>query len=419
MKNLLIQGGHGLAGTVRIQGAKNSVLLILAATLLAGDVCTLYNVPHLADVDTAVQILRSIGAEVQVGQNTLAVAPPVLLHAAVPPSLMSAMRSSVFFLAPLLAVAGSASVSAPGGCPLGARPIDIHLDGLSHMGAEVLQQGDTVRLTAPHGLRGTDYTLRFPSVGATETMLLAAVTARGISVIRNVATEPEIVDLAEFLSACGAQITGAGTRTLRIQGVRALHGAHHRVCADRIAAATVLCAVAGCGGRVTITDCRVPHLSGTLRVLMRAGCAVRQQSLHRLTLVSPGQLRAAGTWYSAVYPGLPTDVMPLLAAALLRAQGSVQLIDTVFGARFACAEGFAAMGAEVQLEKGTLTMRGVPALHSAAAQAVDLRGGAALVLAALQAQGESCITGTHHIARGYEDIAALFAPLGADIYWQD
>lgn len=417
MKILMIHGGRPLHGKVTVPGAKNSVLPLLAASLLSPSPSRFTNVPQLSDVDAAQQILRTLGAYTARDSDAFTVMPPRRVQNQIPPELMRSMRSSVFFLAPMLVRAGSAVIHTPGGCALGARPIDIHLEGLARMGAQVDIQPQKTTVRAPQGLRGSDFTLRFPSVGATETLLMAAVCAKGASVLRNAACEPEVTDLAQYLLRCGAQIFGVGTPTLRILGTRNLHGALYRVCADRIIAATLLCAVAGCGGSADITDFPMHACAAVHRVLCRAGCSLRLVGARTVRFTAPPRLHGGGRWLTAVYPGLPTDAVPLLAAAFLRAKGDTRLTDTVFSQRFACRDGFTALGAQTELQENALTVHGVRNLYGATVDAADLRGGAALTLAALQAQGVSAVCGVRHIRRGYPDIAAMLAALGADIRW--
>lgn len=418
MKALTICGTRGLFGSVRIPGAKNSVLPMLAASVLCHGTVTLTNVPCLSDVASSVRILQSIGCRIAQHSGCISVTSPETPGNAVSEELMRTMRSSLFYLAPMLARTGRARIGTPGGCRLGARPIDMHLSGLARMGARAEENADgSLTLSAPDGLSGADITLRFPSVGTTETLLMAASTARGESVLRGVATEPEVTDLARFLQSAGADITGIGTRTLRVRGSDCLMGTRYAVCPDRITAATVLCAVAGCGGEVLLTNIRSAHMAEVLRALRGAGCMISASGEDSAALASDGTLRAAGERETGVYPAFPTDAAPLLAAALLRAEGESRVTDTIFENRFACAEGFAALGARVSVRGRTLEVRGVPRLAGAALRAPDLRGGAALVIAALQAEGESRIAEAQHISRGYEDIASLFASLGADIAW--
>lgn len=416
METLTIRGGNSLSGSVRIPGAKNSVLPVMAASVLCGGTVTLTDVPRLSDVEASLRILQSVGCRAQwCGDGCVEIAPPDLPGSAVPESLMRAMRSSLFYLAPLLARTGRAQICMPGGCRLGARPIDMHLSGLARMGARVTEKaGGALEISAPDGLSGADITLRLPSVGATETLLMAAVAARGETVLRGAAAEPEVVDLARFLQSAGARITGAGTRVVRVRGGE-LSGTRHAICPDRITAATVLCAVAGCGGRVTLTNARGEHLAEVVRLLRRAGCAVSSGADGTVSLATHGRLRAVGGWDTGFYPAFPTDAAPLMAAALLRARGESSVTDTIFENRFACAAGFAQLGASVNVCGRTLHVHGMDRLDGASVCAPDLRGGAALVIAALQAHGQTCISGAEHIGRGYADIAALLAPLGAKI----
>ena len=416
MEILTISGGSGLFGEVRIPGAKNSVLPIMAASVLCRGTVTLTDVPHLSDVEASARILQSVGCKVLLENGRAVITPPEFPGSAVPEPLMRAMRSSLFYLAPLLARTGRADIYTPGGCRLGARPIDMHLSGLEKMGAHITEKdGGALEVTAPDGLAGADICLRFPSAGATETLLMAAAAARGETVLRGAAVEPEVTDLARFLQGAGAEITGVGTRVLHIRGRELLMGTQHAVCPDRITAATVLCAVAGCGGEVLLTNTCNAHLAEVLRILRRAGCMVSVSGDSSVALASSGALRAAGGWDTGVYPSFPTDAAPLMAAALLRAQGESRVTDTIFENRFACAEGFLRLGASVNVCGRTLHVHGMDLLNGADVEAPDLRGGAALVIAALQAQGSTRVMGAEHISRGYEDIAALLAPLGARI----
>lgn len=416
MNALTVCGTRGLFGSVRIPGAKNSVLPMLAASLLCHGAVTLTNVPALSDVDVSVRILQSIGCRVAHKNGSISVTPPEVPGSVISAELMRTMRASVFYLAPLLVRTGRAQVCMPGGCRLGARPIDLHLFGLARMGAQIEEQQDgALTLFAPDGLSGADITLRFPSVGATETLLMAASSARGETILRGAAAEPEVTDLARFLQSAGAAITGIGTRTLRVRGSDCLMGARYEVCPDRITAATVLCAAAGCGGEVLLTHMCSAHLTRVLQVLRDAGCMISASGEDSVALASDGALHAIENLQTGVYPEFPTDAAPLLAAALLRARGESLVTDTIFENRFACAEGFAALGAKAAVQGRALRVHGVKRLQGAALHAPDLRGGAALVIAAMQAEGESRITGAEHIGRGYEDIAALFAPLGAKI----
>lgn len=404
-------------GSVTIPGAKNSVLPLMAASILCCGTVKLTNVPRLSDVSAALEILLELGCKARlcVEESALVIDAQTLQGSAVPERLMRVMRSSLFFLAPLLARTGRAEISQPGGCRLGARPIDIHLDGLIALGAGVEQADGRIIVTAPNGLRGADYTLRFPSVGATETLLMAAVTARGRTVLRGVAREPEITDLIRFLQSAGAHIAGAETNVLYIDGNSMLTGTTHMVCSDRITTATVLCAVAGCGGEALLLNCNPQYVLGLLPLLQTLGCVFSTTGSTSMCVASGGVTKGIGTVFTDIYPALSTDAAPLLMAATLRASGQSRCTDTIFERRFACAESFCALGAHAVNDDNSLVVQGVKRLHGAVLHAQDLRGGAALVLAAMQAQGESVIDGVHYIARGYEDIVEMFASLGADI----
>ena len=412
--DIIIRGGRALCGTVRVPAAKNSILPLLAASLLCREPVTFEEVPALTDVENSLAILRGVGCHVAQTGGQVRVEPPEKPEPALPEEPARAMRSSVFYLAPLLHRAGSVTMPLPGGCRIGARPVDIHLDGLAAMGARVRLGRDGLTLEAPRGLHGVDWTLRLPSVGATETLLMAAVLADGVTILRGAACEPEIADLARFLGECGAFICGAGTPTLWVQGTKALNGAVYRPIPDRITASTVAAAVAGCGGRVELQNCQTGHLSPLLALLKWAGCRV-EAGEDRLVVERDGPLRGGGTVYTGGYPAFATDAAPVAAAAFLRAQGETCFCDRIFENRFSCGEAFAALGADVVREGCRLRIRGVESLHGCRLEARDLRGGAALVTAALCAEGESRIGGAAHIARGYENITQLYRGLGAQI----
>lgn len=411
---LWVEGGRPLMGEVTLPAAKNSVLPLLAAALLCDGPVTLRGVPCLADVEQSILLLGALGCAVGWQGRDLVVQPPSARPDGIlPEGPVRAMRSSVFYLAPVLHAAGRVSMPMPGGCDLGPRPIDIHLDGLVRMGATVCWQQSSLCLACPPaGLRGADITLRLPSVGATETLLMAAARAHGATVLRGAACEPEIVDLAGFLQRCGARITGAGTPVIWVQGALQLGGTVHTPIPDRIVAATAAAAVAGAGGRVLLRRCEEAQLGPVAQVLRNAGCEVGPQQ-GGLLVARCGPLRGVGRVYTGGYPAFATDAAPVVAAGLLTARGTSAFEDTIFENRFSCAEGFAAMGAKVQRRGRALEIAGPARLHGAQVAAPDLRGGAALVVAALAAQGQSRVTGLAHIRRGYEDIAALFCALGA------
>ncbi|MDD4850081.1 MAG: UDP-N-acetylglucosamine 1-carboxyvinyltransferase [Gemmiger sp.] len=414
MEKIEIRGKRGLKGSITPAAAKNSVLPILAATLLCEGPCTIRRPPRLADVDTSLALLAAVGAGAA-WQGLDIITRPAPVVGRVPPALAGAMRSSVFYLAPLLHRAGAVYLPLPGGCRLGPRPVDIHIDGLLAMGARAEVGRDAITLRRAGRLRGADFTLRLPSVGATETLLMAAAVAEGTTVLRGAACEPEVEDLAGFLQACGAQITGAGTPVVVVQGRAALTGCTYTPLPDRIAACTYAAAVAAAGGRVKITGCRPAHFATFAGFLQRIGCGVERGRTSLTVARDPTRpLRGGQQLFAAAYPGFATDAAPLAAALLLGAVGESTLYDGLFQNRFACARGFAAMGAKVQDEGRLLKIAGGAVLRGAAVTAPDLRGGAALMVAALGAEGVTEIADAGHIRRGYAHLAADFRALGAD-----
>ncbi len=416
MQTIYIQGGHTLAGHIRPAGAKNSVLPLLAASLLCGEPAVLNGVPELSDVDTSLALLRAVGAQVARCGGAVTVHPvaDTALTGQVPAALAGAMRSSVFYLAPLLCRTGCVRLPLPGGCRLGPRPVDIHLAGLAAMGAQVEVEASAVTLRRRQPLCGVDFTLRLPSVGATLTLMMAACAASGVTVLRGAACEPEIEDTANFLRAAGASITGSGTPVITVQGGRALGGAVFTPLPDRIAATTYAAAAASAGGRITIEGCRPALLGEFLPLLRAAGCEVQPSGEGVAVTRDPGRpLRGGHSICTGGWPAFATDAAPLAAAMLLTGDAPSEIYDAMFQNRFACAEGFAAMGAAVRAEGRRLRLEGRAPLHSAAVTAPDLRGGAALMVAALAAKGTTTLTDTGHIARGYPDLPGELARLGA------
>lgn len=412
--DFVITGGRRLFGTVQIPAAKNSVLPLLAAALLCSGTVRLKNVPRLADVEDGLALLRAAGcAAGWQGADILVCGMPrrwQLEHKAA-----GRMRASILFCAPLLARLGRAETVLPGGCRIGARPIDLHLEGLARMGVQYRQtERGELSLCAPHGLHGAGIHLRLASVGATETLLLAAASARGETVLTNAAKEPEIIDLASFLNHCGGCVQGAGTSTIRIRGRQILRGGSFCPVADRITASTLACACTAAGGRVELTGCAPALYAPVLETLERMGCTV-ERGAESAVLARFGELRCAGTVHTGVYPQLATDAAPLLAAVMLGAKGESCICDHVFEHRFGCAEGFRAMGARVRTPGQSICVEPGGRLHGACVEAADLRGGAALVIAALAAQGNSRVTHTEFIDRGYADLAQTLSALGAQI----
>lgn len=413
MSAFVVEGGNRLLGTVRVHGAKNSVLPILAAAILGRGESVIHNCPDLSDVTASIAILEYLGCKVAREGDTVTVDASAPARFDVPDDLMREMRSSVIFLGAILGRMGRAEMSFPGGCELGPRPIDLHLAAIRTLGAEIEEMGGLLRCTGLH-MTGGDITLSTPSVGATENAMLAAVCAEGTTTITNAAREPEITDLQEFLCAMGARIRGAGSSVVVVEGGRLLHGAEHRIMGDRIVAATYLSAVAAAGGDAEVVGADYRHLSTVTAVLSEAGCAVRSVG-SRIAIRSAGAVRGVRPVRTAPYPGFPTDAQPPLMAALCKGEGTTVFVENIFESRYRHVDELRRMGADVRVEGRVAVIYGVPALHGAAVRSFDLRGGAALVVAALGAEGQSTITGLIHVDRGYQDLDVSLRGLGATI----
>jgi len=411
MDAIRICGGNRLEGEIPLHGAKNSALPLLAATLLAADVSVIENCPKLTDVSASIAILQHLGCLVTRAGDGVVVDATHLRCGRVPDDLMRQMRSSIVFLGAILARLGEAVLIHPGGCELGPRPIDLHLSALRRLGVTVEEEYGRIRCTATR-LRGADITLPFPSVGATENILLAACTADGTTVLRHAAREPEIADLCTYLNACGARITGGDSGTLVIEGVPQLHGARHVVMADRIEAATYLACAAVTAGDVCLRRCPALPVSPVFSHLEQAGCTITPSG-DTLRITAPARLRGLGTIRTLPYPGFPTDAAaPLLAAACV-GDGTTVCIETIFENRYRYVDELTRMGARIRVDGRVAVVEGVPLLHGAAVACTDLRGGAALLVAALAAEGESTLTELHHLDRGYEDPVGCLQRVGA------
>lgn len=413
MEQLRITGGRPLRGEIQIQGSKNGVLPILAAALLARGTVELRRCPRLRDVETSIRILRALGCRAAWEGDSLIVDTASMAGWSVSEDLMREMRSSVVFLGAILARRGKALCSMPGGCELGPRPIDLHLRGLRVLGAEVTERGGELCCEGCK-LYGREIVLDTPSVGATENFMLAACGAEGVTVISNAAREPEIVDLQDFLNACGAEVRGAGGGTIAIQGQCRLHGCTYTVPPDRIVAATYLCCTACAGGSVFLRGAREDRLSAVTALLRRSGCRIAPDTAGIRCGVQ-GRLRAPGPVRTAPYPGFPTDAQALFMAALLKARGCTMFEENLFENRYRHVAELARMGAKIRVSGRVALVEGVEALHGAAVECTDLRGGAALCAAALAAEGETRIGALRHIDRGYEDIRRDLAALGAEV----
>lgn len=409
-----ICGGRPLRGELRVQGAKNSALPILAAALLAPGQSVIRNCPDLSDVTAALEILRLLGCRTVREGDAVLIDASQLTGCGIPDRLMREMRSSVIFLGALLARLGRAELSYPGGCELGPRPIDLHLAALRGLGAEITEEQGRLTCTQGQGLAGRELCLSIPSVGATENAMLAAVCAAGTTTITNAAREPEIVDLQGFLRAIGAKVHGAGSSVITVEGGVPLHGGSYAVMGDRIVAATYLAAAASAGGTVEVTGVDYRHLSTVSAVLREAGCDV-QSGAESIRLRRDGPLQGVRPVRTAPYPGFPTDAQAPLMAALTRGKGCTVFVENIFESRYRHVDELSRMGADIRVEGRVAVVYGVPRLHGAQVRATDLRGGAALAVAALGAEGRSELTGVHHIDRGYQSLEGDLRRLGAEI----
>ena len=411
-----IQGGRPLSGSLAIHGAKNSVLPILAACLLAPGQSVIHNCPDLSDVSATLDILRLLGCKADREGDTVVIDASALGRSDIPEHLMREMRSSVIFLGALLARLGTAELSYPGGCELGPRPIDLHLSALRTLGAEILEeQGALACRRGREGLSGREICLSIPSVGATENIMLAACGCPGVTTIVGAAQEPEIVDLQNFLRAMGAEIDGAGTPAIAIQGgTTSLHPAEYRVMGDRIAAATYLCGVAAAGGETELTGVSPDTLTAVLSCLEEAGCTIHTGQ-DRMALTSRAPLRGISPVRTAPYPGFPTDAQAVLMAALAGGEGATLFVENIFDSRYRHVDELRRMGADIQIAGRAAMVSGVGRLRGASLRSPDLRGGAALVVAALGAEGTSQVSELRHIKRGYQGLDKNLRALGAEI----
>ena len=414
MDKILVHGGRKLSGSVTISGSKNSALPILAATLLTRGECVIRHVPDLSDVHFMLQILAGLGAEVERASGTVIVrAEKISTHA--PYEIVRKMRASVCVLGPLLGRERQATVSLPGGCVIGDRPIDLHLKGFEALGAGITVEAGNVHISATN-LRGAHMNLRgkFGStVLGTDNVMMAATLAEGVTVIDNAATEPEVVDLADFLNAMGAKITGAGTRRIVIEGVKELHGAQHTVIPDRIEAGTFLVAGAICGGEVTLKRVVPEHLKAVTEALEKSGYRIQARK-DALTIHGNGA-PASMKLVTETYPGFPTDMQAQMCALLCKTKGISVITENIFPQRFMYVSELKRMGANIQLEGASAVIEGVDRLSGAPVMASDLRASAALVLAGMQADGVTEINRVYHIDRGYESIDEKLNALGANI----
>ncbi|AGT33706.1 UDP-N-acetylglucosamine 1-carboxyvinyltransferase [Geobacillus genomosp. 3] len=414
MEKIIVRGGNRLSGTVKVEGAKNAVLPVIAATLLATKgTSTIHDVPALSDVYTISEVLRYLGADVRIAGNAVMVDATGPLTVEAPFEYVRKMRASVLVMGPLLARNGRARVALPGGCAIGSRPIDQHLKGFEAMGASVKVGNGFIDAEVNGRLRGAKVYLDFPSVGATENIMMAAVLAEGMTVIENCAKEPEIVDLANFLNAMGAKVRGAGTGTIRIEGVDELVGTAHTVIPDRIEAGTFMVAAAITGGNVLVQGAVPEHLSSLIAKLEEMGVTVIEEE-NGVRVIGPETLKAADI-KTMPYPGFPTDMQSQMMALLLKAEGTSMITETVFENRFMHVEEFRRMNADIKIEGRSVIINGPCQLQGAEVAATDLRAAAALILAGLAADGYTRVTELRHLDRGYVRFHEKLAALGADI----
>lgn len=414
MDKLIVTGGNTISGEVTISGAKNAVLPIIIGALLAEDITVLHDVPNISDVRTIKEILETLGAQITFENHVMTIDCRSVDKFTAPYDYIQKMRASVQIMGPLLARFGQAKISMPGGCAIGTRPIDLHLKGLEALGARIqINHGDMDAVVPAGKLQGNRIYLDFPSVGATEHIMMAAVTANGVTVIENAAEEPEIVDLANFLNSMGANVRGAGTNVIKIEGVEALHGTTYTIIPDRIEAGSYMVAAAITGGDLLVKNVIVDHVKPLIAKLEECGVEIREEGNH---LRVKGNLPIRATDIKTMpHPGFPTDMQAQFMALMTVADGTSVVTETVFENRFMHADELRRMGANIKTDGRNAIVEGVKQLTGCKVKATDLRAGAALIIAALVAEGQTEITGLHYIDRGYEDLIHKFQTIGANI----
>lgn len=415
MEKLIVKGGNRLVGAVKTSGAKNAVLPIIAASILGTTPSHLDEVPMLEDVHTISEVLKCLGLAVECSleKNVLDIDSTEITSYEAPYELVRTMRASFLVMGPLLARIGKARISMPGGCAIGARPIDIHLKGFEALGVKIEQGHGYIEASAPEGLKGTSIYFDFPSVGATENIMMAASLAEGTTILENAAEEPEIVDLANYLNKMGAKIRGAGTDTIRIEGVEKLHGADYTIIPDRIEAGTYMIAAAMTGGDIVVENVLPEHQKPLIAKLREAG-AVVEEDIDKVRVIGKNPLKAVSI-KTLPYPGFPTDMQAQMMAMMVIAEGRSKVTETVFENRFMHVVELNRMGAQISTEGRSAVIDGPCKLTGCDVRATDLRAGAAMILAGLVAEGTTRIGDLHHIDRGYENIVAKLKNLGADI----
>ena len=414
MSAFVINGGRRISGSIRVQGSKNSVLPILAATVLVEGVSVIHNCPDLSDTAGTVKILKNLGCKVLREGNSIIVDSTNISSCEIPEDLMREMRSSVIFLGAILGRLMSAVISTPGGCEIGLRPIDLHIYAMKRLGVDIAEDYGKLICTVPNGLIGKKITFSFPSVGATENAILAAVTAKGTTTIVNAAREPEIIDLCDFLNKCGGEIYGAGESVITIKGKEKLTPCEYSVICDRIACATYLIAGAVTGGDVVLENTNPVHLNAIIPPLEEAGCLVNVRC-KEIRLKAPRRLNRIDKIITQPYPGFPTDAQAPFTTLVCVAKGTSVIVENIFESRFKHIPELVRMGAKIRMEGRVAVIDGVERLYGAEVLSPDLRGGAALVLAGLCADGITTVKNTRFIDRGYEDFENNLSMLNADV----
>ena len=414
MDKLIVTGKKAIHGEVTISGAKNAVLPIIVGALLAEDITVLHDVPKLSDVVTIKEVLEILGAKITFENHTMTIDSRDLNNWDAPYNYVQKMRASVLIMGPLLARLGKAKISMPGGCAIGTRPIDLHLKGLEALGADIqINHGDMNAVVPGGKLKGNRIYLDFPSVGATEHIMMAATTAEGTTVIENAAEEPEIVDLANFLNSMGANVRGAGTNVIKIEGVEQLHGTTYTIIPDRIEAGSYMIAAAITGGDLLVKNVIIDHIKPLIAKMIECGVEIIEEGSN-LRVRSNGRLKAVDI-KTMPYPGFPTDMQAQFMALMTVAEGTSVFTETVFENRFMHADELRRMGANIKIDGRNAIVEGVSRLTGCKVKATDLRAGAALIIAALAAEGQTEITELQYIDRGYEDLIEKFQTIGADI----
>ncbi len=413
MGRYTIEGGNTLRGSVRVQGAKNSALPVLAATVAVGAPCVIHNCPDLSDIDYTVKILKSLGCEVHRSVGSVSADAGRITENRISDALMHEMRSSVIFLGALISSVGEAVITAPGGCDIGLRPIDLHLTAMKKLGVKITENRGHI-ICSCKKVKGAKITLSFPSVGATENIILASVKCSGVTTVINAAREPEIVDLAMFLNACGARISGAGDSTIVIEGVERLHSAQYVIMPDRIAACTYMAAAAVTGSSVIVEDVIPAHLVPVFSCFEQTGCKIDVAG-NKLRITAPKRLCAPETIRTMPYPGFPTDCQSIMMSVASVANGVTLINENIFENRFKHVCELKKMGADIRVHDKIAVVKGVDRLQGAVVNSTDLRAGAALVVAGLCAEGITAVESIHYIDRGYEALSENLSALGARI----